>query len=246
MTSCPLVASCLFAAASIAQGAVVLNNGNFENTGGTFPTGWTTQTGFGTPTATTGLVVGSTTAANLSGGSGTTNQSIYQDFAPTTADSPANFQLDLAFRISAEAQTARIRFRGNNNATDIMAIRFTATNTGTTDSVDVYNGAFVTGVSGITITAGATNFLRITGSNFGTASATYTIGFSTDGVNYVTGAASTAFFSGNRAVPIETLVFEGGTTAGTSFRVDNVSLIPEPSIVGLGGLGMLLVLRRRR
>ena len=220
-----------------ASAAYSLVNGDFEDTSGTFPTGWT-----GSASDAGGFASGSHDALLTSG------NSITQDFSgdPRTIATAENydFQLDFAFRTSALSTTSdqRFRLRDNNNAGDLITLGFETAATGGGTALSYFSGGWNTAIDAA-FTAGTTYYIRVIGSDLDLASRSYTIGYSTNGVDYTTSGDITGFHAFSPGVDFETIRFEAGTS---TLRIDAVSVVPEPSIVLLGGLGVLGLLRRRR
>lgn len=209
-------------------GASLITNGNFEDVSGTFPNGWTTTP---TPAAVAGIVAGSTTAAELQTGEG-----IHQDFAPTPGSGLFNFQLDLAFRTSIapanDGNINRIRLRGDNNANDLITLSLEGT------GIRSFSGTWGDDLTGVSIAADTTYYLRVTGSNLDLPGRTFTLGFSTDGVNYTIATPSTRFHSAPVGTAFETLRLEG---LNSTFTVDNIAVVPEAATSTLLAAGLLLL-----
>lgn len=238
-----LPALSLVLSVTASHGAIALLNGNFEDTSGTFPAGWSV-------TGTAGNVTSVTSGANLIGGGSTAslvgNGGINQDFAVTDADGLTFFQLNMAFRLdnvaAAGAGSERIRIRDNANSGDLITLRLNAA------GIDRYStavgGSFASALS-YAVASDTTYYLRLTVNGIGsTNGGSYTIGLSTDGVNYTTSSAITAFHSPAAGSNFETLTLENG--GGGGFFVDGITIVPEPSAALLGAIGVLGLLRRRR
>ncbi len=154
-----------------------------------------------------------------------------------------------ASSLSPAASTA------NNNAVyahDALAtIQMTITNTGTTDIIldsllmRVKRDSAAGSATGIRVTYVSGDLSNTNGSNalFALNSAASTVGYDFALSNLISDKTLSA---GQSA--IFTWASEGGT--GSRTRFDNIALtgtiIPEPSTALLGGLGALLLLRRRR
>lgn len=202
--------------------ANLAGNGDFESASptGTFPVGWTRT---GTPSSIASFLP---SGGGLAAVSLAPSQGILQDIAPTAADGLEDFQADFAFTIGSESQAHRIRLEGDNGA-DLLSLRLT-TSAVATDSIDVFNaGTFISALSGLTITPGSPCHIRVIGRDFGLAGRRYSIGFSNDGITYVTSAALTAFHA-TPNVRFETATFECGATAGSSLNLENVVLKVAP------------------
>lgn len=207
-------------------------------------------------TSTTSIVAGGGASA-LIGTSGI----LRQDYATATTDGfgpggfANQFQIDFAFSASvlSSASTNRIRLRGDNDSGDLITLRIDS------DGVKYFNSSntWVTGVTGA-YTTNTTYYFRVTGNYTGPAGGTnglatgsYTLGLSTDGVNY-TNSSLISSFHGNTPIKtqaIESIGFESGSTG--TVTVDNISVtaVPEPSTYGLMGAGALAavaIVRRRR
>ena len=219
-----LAITTFLATAATASAAISLTNGNFATNN---TTGWNT----------TGTVSAATGAAVLSAGA-----TLSQDFSTGVTGTAENydFQLDFSFSVSANNINQRIRIRDNSNAGDIITLRLNATGTG----IERFSGTWGSALTGITITPNTTYWFRVVGSDLDLAGRSYTLGFSTDGVSYVSTGPLTGFHSALVGSDFETVTFESG--AGTILTLDNVSVVPEPSAALLGGLGLLALLRRRR
>lgn len=214
---------------AVSSAAYILTNGNFASNN---TTGWTTT---GTVSATSG-------AAVLSAGA-----SILQDFsngAGTATAENYDFQLDFTFQVSASNQNQRIRIRDNSNANDIITLRL---NSGT--GVQAFSG-LASGSLGwqsalaFTVANNTNYFFRVTGVDLDLSSRSFTVGLSSDGINYTTSSALTWFHSAAVGSDFETIVFESG--ASTTLTVDNVTVVPEPGSAALAALATLGLVRRRR
>lgn len=221
-----------------ASAAYTLVNGDFEDTSGTFPNGWVGTSTFNAG----GFASGSADAGMSSGGS------ITQDFSGgPSIDTSENydFQLDFAFRTGAISTTTdqRFRLRNNNNVGDIITLGFETAATGGGTALSAFSGTWST-VLDVAFASGTTYYFRVIGSDWDNASRSYTIGYSTDGTSFTTSAPITSFHgTPGGTVDFETFRVEAGTT---TTRIDNVSVIPEPSVALLGSLSLLGLLRRRR
>ena len=248
MNKNPLACLCsLLAPIAPAHAAYTLINGNFEDTSGTFPAGWTTvgtvnnpgSAGFPGSAADAFLDPGESITQDFSGGAGTATAENY------------NFQLDFAFRTSSisTATNQRIRLRDNNNTGDLITLGFATTASGGGAALSYYNGGTWTTAVDLGIATGTTYHVRVSGFNLDQAGRYYTIGLSTDGISFTTTANITAFHDNTAGAvgrDFESIRFESGTS---QFRIDGVSVVPEPSAAllgGLGGLGLLAAIRRRR
>lgn len=235
------LACCLFfstLAALPASAAYVLVNGDFEDTSGTFPNGWSGVSTFNAG----GFASGSADAGMSSGGS------ITQDFSGgPSIDTSENydFQLDFAFRTSAITvdSNQRFRLRSNNNSGDIITLGFETAATGGGTALSAFSGSWST-VLDVAFAASTTYYFRLIGSDWDDAARSYTIAYSTDGASYTTSAPITSFHgTPGGALDFETFRFEAGSTTS---RIDAVTVVPEPTVFLLGGLGLLGLLRRRR
>jgi hypothetical protein len=187
-------------------------NLGFEDLSGTFPTGWTTT---GTVTQTAGL--GSPIAASLAAGA-----TLHQDFAPTLADGLVSFSTSFTLRLDGSGaiatNTSRVRFRGNNNAGDLLTLRLSsaglecATN-GTWAILAPFANQLGTAYD-ITLEAGEFD---------GDAALEYRVTCS-DGTNTVTSAVQNVWHgtTTTATTPFETIRFEAGT--GNTLSVDNIAL----------------------
>jgi hypothetical protein len=202
----------LLSCAAASHAAVSPVNPGFEDLSGTFPTGWTTS---GTVTQTAGL--GSPSAASLA-----TGATIHQDFAPTPADGLVSFSASFTLRLDGSGaiatNTSRVRFRGNNNAGDLLTLRLSsaglecATN-GTWAVLAPFAKQLETAYD-ITLEAGEFD---------GDAALEYRATCS-DGTNTVTSAVQNVWHGSTTtaAAPFETIRFEAGT--GNTLTVDNIAL----------------------
>lgn len=226
-----------FAAATAAsQAAITFTNGNFENTTGTFPAGWT-----GAASAVSNVITG--TSARLTG-----TNAISQDFAPTDADGLTVFSLGLNISFDgvpalngANPSGARLRFRDNNNAIDNLTLGFSPA------GVYRFSGSWSL-IAAFSIQANTTYSLTvdvngIPGDGQGHPNQYFvTIG---DGTTSVTSAAITGYHLPATTNPnFETLTIDNASGAG--LVVDNIAIIPEPTVALLGTFGLLGLLRRRR
>jgi hypothetical protein len=222
-----------------ASAAYTLVNGDFEDTSGTFPNGWVGTSTFNAG----GFASGSADAGMSSGGS------ITQDFSGgPTIDTSENydFQLDFAFRTSAISKTTGQRFRlsSNNSGYIIVSLGFATDATGGGTALSYFNGSSFQTALDVAFTSGTTYYFRVIGSDWDNASRSYTIGYSTDGVNYTTSGSITGFHNApGGANDFETFRVEAGSTTS---RIDAVTVVPEPSVALLGSLSLLGLLRRRR
>lgn len=226
------------ALSTAAQASFLLVNGNFEDATGTFPTGWT---GVST-SAGVGFIPGSTKDALMTSGG-----SITQDFSGGITVATAenyDFQLDFAFRTSAISTTTdqRFRIRGNNNAEDIITLGFETAATGGGTALSFFSGTWQTALN-VGFNSGTTYYFRVTGTDLDLVSRYFTVGYSTDGVNFTTSGNLTGFHFAAAGTDFETVRFDAGTA---TTRIDGVAVVPEPAAALLGGLGMLALLRRRR
>lgn len=236
----------LVASSASSHAAYTLVNGSFEDTSDPFPTGWTT-TGTVDANAAGGFGSGNPTSAFLNP-SGNTPSSITQDFSGGSTfgtDENYNLQLDWAFRTSALSTTTdqRFRFRDNNNSDDRITLGFesAATAGGLALSYFTSGGGGWQPAVDQTISVGTTWYFRLNVYDFDQASRYYTLGVSTDGINYTTGPNLSGFHGATG--DIESFRIESGSS---QVRVDSISVIPEPAVAFLGGLGLLGLLRRRR
>lgn len=230
------IATCLVSLSS-ANAANIVTNGDFGT--GTL-SGWTPSTT--SPTIVSSIVADVGSSVRVSNGTDLT-----QDLNSSGSTGLANFQFDIAFQVAAPTNTARIRLRGEG-VIDFITLSLTPT------SINAFipdKGGLVPVISGLSITANTTYYLRITGTNMGTTSRSYVVGYSLDGVNYASSDNLTGFHASGPtpvATLLETVRFEGGTTGNTALTIDNISVvaIPEPAAVLLGLTGSLLSLRRKR
>lgn len=238
-----LLATATMASIMTTHAAVVINNGNFENgmpSGTSIAGTWSVNSGISEVTSGPNLISGSRTISVTGGGS------LVQDFVTGADTGLTNFQFDMAFRMDAisaagDASGAeRIRFRDDNNATDLMAFRINA------GGIYAYNGASWVNVNSTALSSDTTYYFRMIATDAFRSGGSYTVGISTDGINYTTGSTSNAFFNTGSTLDFETVSVGNGNGGG--IFVDNFSVtpIPEPSIALLGGLGLLGLLRRRR
>lgn len=204
--------------------ANLVANGDFESATGTgiFPVGWTPT---GTPSSIASFLPSGGGAAAVSLAP---SQGVLQDFAPTTVDGLDDFQTDFAFQIGNETQAHRIRLEGDNGG-DFITFRLIA-NTASADTIEAFNaGVWVPVLSGLTLNPATPYFIRVIGRDFGTVGRSYTVGFSTDGLTYTTSTAMTAVHDSVPADRLfETITFECGATAGSSFSIENVGVKLAP------------------
>ncbi|MBL8892462.1 MAG: PEP-CTERM sorting domain-containing protein [Planctomycetaceae bacterium] len=213
--------------ASNLQADLVVTNGDFSNG----LTGWTTS-------GTVNVVSG---AAVLSASAG-----LHQDFSAGTTGTAENFnfQLDFTFTRDALNQNQRIRIRDNSNAGDIVTFRF---DNGT--GVQAFDGQAGTGTGfqnalSFTMSANTNYHFRLIGSNFNSATRSYTVGLSSNGVDYTTSGPLSIFHSAAFGSDFETLRLESGT--GTVFTVDSITAVPEPGALTMVGLVAAVGFVRRR
>ncbi|MCW1922071.1 hypothetical protein OKA05_05870 [Luteolibacter arcticus] len=231
----------LCAGTTSSHAAYVLINGSFEDTSLPFPNGWTPG---GTITDPGGAGFANGTAdAFMDAG-----ESITQDFSGGVTTATAenyNFQLDFAFRSSSLSTTSdqRFRLRDHNNTGEMISLGFETAATGGGTALSYFNGSsWITAIDAA-FSLSTTYYFRVNGYNFDQAGRDYTVGYSTDGINFTTGANITGFHGTTFGADFETVRFESG---GSQMRIDAVSIVPEPSAALLGGLGLLALLRRRR
>jgi hypothetical protein len=239
-----LLVATAFIACNATQAAYVLVNGNFEDNTGTYPNGWTPG-GTITDPAGAGFANGDRDAFMDA------TESITQDFSGSTTLATAenyNFQLDFAFRTSALSTTTdqRIRLRDHNNTGDLITLGFETVATGGGTALSYFNGTAWTTAIDTAMATGTTYYFRVNGYDLDLGSRHYTVGLSTDGSNFTTTGNITLFHDnapGAIGRDFETIRFESG---GSQMRIDAVSIVPEPSVALLGGLGLIALLRRRR
>ena len=193
----------------------LVTNGDFE-TGNM--TGWS-----GTPaSAVSGLVAGSTYAADLVG-------TMYQDFYPDPDGLNNGFVFDMVFKLDNTSGGQRIRLRGgpDNVANDIITMKWGSA------GLYEYSGGWGLAVAQ-TITAGTVYHVRVTVNE---ANTQIVYGLSTDGTNYTSSSVYTSAH-GSLGLGFETVTLEGAMVA------DEVSVVrtgpppppPEPGkIVNIVG-----------
>lgn len=226
------------------QAAYVLTNGDFEDSTGTFPAGWTAG-GSITDPAGAGFANGNADAFLDPG------ESITQDFSGgVTIPTAENylFQLDFAFRTSSLTTSTdqRIRLRDHNNAGDLITLGFETSATAGGTALSYFNGSTWSRAFDTAITTGTTYYFRVNGYDLEGPGRYYTIGMSTDGINFTTTGNLTLFHDNSPGAvgrDVETIRFESGTS---QMRIDVVTVVPEPAFALLGSLGVLGLLRRRR
>lgn len=226
---------------SATQAAYVLVNGNFEDTSGTFPNGWTAGGTINDP-AGAGFANGNADAFMDA------TESVTQDFSGgfTTATAENyNFQLDFAFRSSSLSTTSdqRFRLRDHNNTGEMISLGFETAATGGGAAISYYNGSSWQTAIDVGFAASTTYYFRVNGYQFDQPGRYYTVGYSTDGINFTTSGNITGFHGSVFGADFETIRFEAGNS---QMRIDAVSIVPEPSVTLLGGFGLLVMMRRRR
>ena len=186
-----------------AAGANLIENPGFEAT--PYDLGWS-----GTSSANTGTPMAETTSASAA--------SIHQDFAPTDADALSDFRVDLQFRLESLNQTQRIRLRDDANAGDFITLRIGAS------GIDRFSGSWAQALA-YPVASGTIYHLRIQGSDTlggGSGVGSYTIGLSTDGVNFTTSAAISGFHGSGSGLNFETIRLESSSGGATW---DDISVV---------------------
>lgn len=194
------------------RAAIAPVNFGFDDPTGVFPYGWSLS---GIVSQATGI--GSPVAARLSGGA-----SLHQDFAPTLADGLRVFSASFTMRLDGgggiATNTSRVRIRGNNNAGDLITLRFSpsgmecATNGSWTELAPFANQlgtAYQVTLDVGNLDADKEMEYRFTCS---------------DGANRITSAVQNVWHatSTTATYPFETIRFEAG--AGNTLTVDNLTL----------------------
>jgi len=212
--------------------ANLIDNGGFET--GTYSE-WSTWDRSWVREAVPGLA-GTDSAADLQQANAT---SLGQDFI---ASGPGllEYQVDFVASLNAMDGTQRFRFRGGSNE-EIITLKMDSS------GLHKFAGAsWFNAVAGTYVT-GTEYHIRINVGNFDAdAAPEYTLGVSTDGVNYNTSIAMGSFH-GSGTTEFEKVRFESIAGTTTGMIIDEVSVIPEPATLGLVavfGAGVLFVRRR--
>lgn len=233
-----LVCFCLAFAGSTVFGnaearASLIVNGDFEDTSGIFPNGWTP----GLSVQSVNTMFGQSAAQMVVNGG-----SISQRFISTAPqDALANFQLDFAFRTSLAPGINSNQHRMSLlsfNSVNVVTLSFDRNHIKTFSSDGWKNDLLVPD-----ILADTTYFVRLIGRDFDQATKNYTLGFSTDGVNYITGSSTRFHF--NQPFGIAIVKFDANTLVGQGLTVDNVAItanstgVPDPAVVPEPSSGLL-------
>lgn len=241
----------IFSSLVIPCQAALIVNGDFEDTTSPFPAGWTYDIGDGnggssaTVQQVAGLTAGSTTAAFIGPETGTASTSeirIQQFFMDTGSDWTINFLLNSADPGGAGDRSFNgLFYFGNVNASQLNVRVVDLGNDGDGD-FQIFNGTAWNTVFSDAFTFGNTADITISG-NSGASGPVYD--FTVDGS---TQSGLTTFndrgYSAGDGLEIVDFRNSSGSAAG--YTIDNVSVIPEPSVGLLALLGMALAGRRRR
>ncbi len=250
-----LVASTLLATGmlftSAAQGSLI-TNGDFEDTSGTFPTGWDITGGVASQESGTAqnLVIGGSESLRVSGNNGNVRQTV----GTSLSDFEYSFDWLRPFSSISNARIMNAHVR-QGTATPFINMRVAgAGDGGVGGELQLFSGGWQdldpSGAATELILATETSYtFTITGSEFGTASASYdltvvggTVNETFTGLTFFQNAPTTA------GELVDTIRFERGGTHGSA-TYDNVSLtgvVPEPVSLALAFLGMVSLLPMRR
>ena len=224
-----LVTALILGTASAPAAISPLNFG-FEDLSGTFPNGWTAA---GSVSQSAGL--GSPVAATLANGA-----SLHQDFAPTTADGLRVFTGSFSLRIDGSGaiatNTARVRFRGNNDVDNLITLRLSSA------GLDCATNGTWAVLAPFANQRGITYQITLKVGNLDTdANMEYRVTCS-DGTNTITSAVQNVWHATSTTTnyPFETIRFESG--AGNTLIVDNLTLAdstPPSQLVANPGFEIL-------
>ena len=200
--------------------AVPFVNGNFEASTSSL-TSWSA----GAATVNTATPISGAVSATIP-----TNGTpvLSQDFSPTPGDALTEFTLSLRFRLAsapvADANHGRIRIRGEGGQ-DFITLAFD--NTG----IRSFSGAWADDLIGLPVIAANTPYhLRISGTALATASRSYRIAFSVDGVNWV--MKTSTRFHATTSPAFGRLDFDGTSNGIT---LDDITILntlpPSPPLV---------------
>jgi len=217
--------------------AAVLINGDFE-TGDL--TGWTGGGGTtGSVVSTTSPLAGTYSAVQTPKAA----QQLYQAFTTITLTATTSFIFSASDPGGANDRSMNVTFRGSGytGGSPQINLRLTDVGNNSTGDIQVFDGATWQTVLTSAVTFNTSTAFSLTINSYGVGS-TYdlTVGSST--------ATGLSYFHGGVLANFAQLSFvNASNTAGSTLKIDNVSVIPEPSAAALlGGLGGLLLLRRRR
>lgn len=219
--------------------ANVIVNGDFE-TGSL--SGWT-QKGSGTTVSSTSTLAGSFSAVQVPGA----GAELSQTFTPFTVGATTSFVFSATDPGDVGTRSMNVAWRGSGFTigSPQINLRLTDVDNDNDGDIQVYDGTAWQTVLTSAVVFDATPSLPST-------TLTLTINSFGVGANYdlTVGAASATgltYFQDGVLSNLAQLAFvNASNTAGTSFKFDNVSVVPEPSAALLGGLGLLALLRRRR
>ena len=232
----------------LAEGSFIVN-GDFEDPNGTFPDGWTVSGGVASQESGTvqNQVISGSESLRVSGSDGNVQQTIAMDLA----NFEFSFQWLRPFASVPANRTMNVHVR-DGTATPFINMRVEPVSGQTELALQLFDGSWMdldpNGAATQLILDTETAYtITITGSDFGTSSASYDL-------TVIGGSVNESFtdvnlyqndpFSAGELV--NTIRFNRSSSHGSA-TFDNVSLVPEPGtflLASFSVLGILVLVRR--